>query len=44
MILSWDYLTNPDAYAIQYSPWYTAMLWLGVYTLGVVVVRSDAVQ
>ena len=36
----WDYLSNPDAYAMQSSPWYTAMLWLGAYTLGIVVVCS----
>ncbi|MBR5127596.1 MAG: hypothetical protein IKU69_04120 [Roseburia sp.] len=38
MFYIWDYLTNPDAYAMQSAPWYTAMLWLGIYTLGVVVV------
>lgn len=36
----WDYMTNPDAYAMQSSPWYTAMLWLGVYTTVIVVVCS----
>ena len=36
----WDYISNPDAYAMQSSPWYTAMLWLGAYTLVIVVVCS----
>ena len=36
----WDYLTNPDAYAMQSAPWYTAMLLLGVYTMVIVVVCS----
>ena len=36
----WDYFANPDAYAMWSSPWYTAMLWLGAFTLVVVVVCS----
>lgn len=40
MFYIWDYLTNPDAYAMQSAPWYTAMLWLGAYTLVIVVVCS----
>ena len=36
----WDYFANPDAYAMWSSPWYTAMLWLGVFTLVVVVACS----
>ena len=36
----WDYMTNPDAYAMQSAPWHTAMLWLGAYTLVIVVVCS----
>ena len=35
-----DYFTDPNAYAMQSAPWYTAMLWLGVYTLVIVAVCS----
>lgn len=36
----WDYFADPNAYAMWSSPWYTAMLWLGVYTLAVILVCS----
>ncbi len=35
-----DYMMHPEVYAAQSSPWYTAMLLLGIFTLLVVTVCS----
>ena len=35
-----DYIENPEIYEIQSTPWYTAMLLLGIFTFIVVVICS----
>ena len=36
----WDYIVNPEVYEMQSTPWYTAMLLLGIFTFIVVVICS----
>ena len=35
-----DYIVNPEVYEMQSTPWYTAMLLLGIFTFIVVVICS----
>ena len=34
----WDYKAHPDLYAMQSAPWYTSILFYGIFTLVILIV------